>query len=216
MRQTILTTLVGGVFCIFAMTANAQTPTPPASPAPVPTTEAAPAVPSTAPAAKPARVTYKKGGFAQAGVTANQELEFFKTPGFGVTTALGYQINPQIGVFLRSDFFGIRKDDVTYWDLSLIPSARFTVFDNLYGFGGVGYNFLQAGANSTLMGTPLLFSRSFHSVTAEGGAGYTYFFKEHFGLGFEAGLNYAHVEKGDLAPRDLWRPFLRMGASWQF
>lgn len=186
------------------------------APAPASTPPAAESYQAAAEKSKGNHFTLTKGGFVQGGALLGFAMDPLEAISAGLTTALGYQINPYVGIYARSDLFGILDDSATHLSFTFIPSARFTIFDNLYGFGGVGYALTYAPANSTITGAAAPISRSYHSFTTEAGLGYVFLFNKGFGLFGEGGLNYTYISKASFVQTEMWRPFGRFGVSVQF
>jgi hypothetical protein len=179
-----------------------------------PTSPPAPAV--AVPQTKSTHFTLAKGGFFQGGALLGYALNPLDALSTGVSTALGYQINSHVGLYVRSDFFGILDDSGTHLGFTFIPSTRITIIDNLYGFAGVGYALTAAPKESSITDTTSVISRSYHSFTIEGGLGYVFLFNKSFGLFGEAGVNYTYISKADFVQTEMWRPFGRAGVSLQF
>ena len=194
--------------------------TPAAPPATTPTTETTPPAGDSYQTAvqnpKARHFSLEKGWFVQGGGILGYELNVFNALSAGLTTALGYQINPFVGLYARADFFSILDDSATHLGFTFIPSARFTIIENLYGFAGVGIAVLNAPKNSTIDGSPASIRRTYDHVTAEAGLGYMFFMRKNFGLFAEGGLNYNYVTKENFVQTELWRPFGRAGVSLQF
>lgn len=191
------------------------------APAPAPTVEptkpAGDSYQAVAQKPKAEHFTLTKGGFFQAGGLLGLSMDPLNALDTGISTALGFQINSYVGIYARSDLFVLLDDSATHLGFTFIPSARFTIIDNFYGFVGVGYALTYAPQNSTIAGSVGgSISRSYHSFNTEAGLGYVFLLSKSFGLFGEGGLNYTYISKADFVQTEMWRPFGRAGLSLQF
>lgn len=158
---------------------------------------------------------WPQGFILQGGLNAGYEFTFYKSPNYGLSTALGYQAD-RFGFYLRNDVHYTRKNGANHFNVTLMPTFRAFVYEGAYAFAGVGYNWVHARRGSTLPRVTLLVPTSYHLFTAEAGGGYEHLFKENFGIVGELGLNYSLFNQNVLNERHMFRPILRVMASFYF
>lgn len=152
----------------------------------------------------------KTGFFLGGGPVAGYETNQIKRFGGGAATRIGYRFLEDLSVYLESDVFFTTKWGATFTIATTVATFSYSVYENLYGYFGAGYELMHASPGASMGGVSYNFSKNWSGWTATAGIGYDFWIKR-VTISPEVGLNYARI-----AAANFYTPTARVIVAYHF
>lgn len=154
--------------------------------------------------------TSKTGFFLGGGAVAGYEVNQLKRFGGGAATKIGYRFLENLSIYLETDAFFTTKWGTMYTIVTTAGTVSYSVYRDLYGYFGVGYELMHAAPGASMGGANYNMSKNWSGWMTTAGIGYDFWIKR-VTISPEIGFNYARIARANF-----YTPNARVVASYHF